>query len=914
MKKTTCGVKSFLHPSLLILATSLLYACGGSSDDDINVETLNASLSEDTQFQQSISFTDTPLVITNASNGSVSVSSADITYTPNADFNGSDSAVIEAGNTRYNFSFIVTPVNDLPVISDSQIFVTASEEISGQLSAADVDGDTVTFSLAVEPDNGSLTVNENGAFTYIPDEFALPIDSFTVTLNDGSESTTAAIELRPSFASNEDKRAYYYRSSISHLRQASDILTNINDDIATEDAYIALAIGYENAGLQNQLDDVLENNLTTQQAAANAQRRLGNFALAQGNNNRAVAYFTEALQTYAQFLADNGIDNISNNDASFIQGLSNNARVLQNEQLSNAVQQQLDLYLQELGGIDNEYTTPYGRFVTAFRFEVQDLIAQYQVNRNDDNLARALASIDQFVAIVRDTGYQEVRRGDNAGERYFRLAPLYNAEAVGYYYDIGQLDKARDQLAFTFAYYSEVSYDSLRARAALPYADITRAEYTFPLIDVAYYFALLYPDENTSLISNLVDPTDIFADDIENAIADASAINIVLQGGSVTEAIAQVETLYQGDLRDKVERLTNRGIGSTPYFGETLLNSGQTEQAIAAFDRALEILSSEAYLLDNTRSTLYATGSRGCLRFVDFYLRVDDANRAANAAATCEQIQVDYFSESNSDQLDVAEAHIDLIDAYSFIQNTAKVEEIAGALDNYLASTYTRSDVFEIKAQIPVIYFANGNNTAALTSLQSLSDGLAGNNFADFEEEAEIYIEVLKAVSGFDFEDNSLLGRPAMAISLRGQFNATTYADHLSQFNTVVSELSASLRTVSLSLAVSELSGLYEDIIDVLSASRQYDAVRTLISELGLTGEEAIVANASLANGLALQDDFPSSDVASVDTDGDGLANFFAPNLSDEQIKNSGISADDDSDNDGIADVEDPTPLGINAQ
>lgn len=911
MKINTVFRTGRIYKTATLCLTTALFACGGSSDDTV-IETVNASFAEDSEYQQSFGFSDTPLVISNASNGNLSVSDSNVSYLPNQDFNGTDNAVIEAGNTRYEFSFTVTPVNDLPVLTESQILVTAGDQITGQLAANDVDGDTVTFSVAAAPENGTLTISDTGAFSYTPAQFELPVDNFTVQLDDGTETTTAQVELRPSYATNEDKRAYYYRSSQSHLKQAVNVLSNVDDDIATEDAYVALAIGYANAGLESQLQGVLENNLTTQQAAANAQRRLANFSVQQGNLEKARDYFINALQTYAQFIADNGINNISNNDASFIQGLANDARVLQDETLSNLIQQQLDLYLQELGGIDREYATPFGRFVTAYRFEVRDLLSQYLVDRTDDNFARALTAIEQFTAIARETGYQEVRRGENQGQRYYRLAPLYNAEAVGYFYDLGAFEQARDQLAYAFAYYGDVSYDENRAREALPHSDITRTEYTFPLIDVAYYFALLYPEQDTGIISALVDPSDIFADDVDNALADASAINIVLSGGDIATAVQEVETLYQGDLRDVVERLTSRGINSTPYFGETLLNNGLTEQAVTAYDRAFEILETDAYLQDNTRTTTYATGSRGCLKFVDFYLRVGLNDKATDAAATCEQIQQQYFSEENTDQRDVAEAYIDVIDAYTLTDNKTKTEETAVELRAYLDGVYSRSDVFERKAQVTAILMFNTSQNAAITSLQELVTELGSNSFDTFEQEVETYIEVLAAAVNFEFEDNSLLDRPATAISLRSQFNTDTYTDALSQFSSLTTELSDALQSATESLAVSELSGLYEEVIEVMAAARQYDAIRTLITTLGFTGEEAIIANATLANALALQDDFPSTDVASVDTDGDGLANFYAPTVSENEIAASGVEADQDSDNDGIADEEDLNPLGSN--
>ena len=66
-----------------------------------------------------------------------------------------------------------------------------------------------------------------------------------------------------------------------------------------------------------------------------------------------------------------------------------------------------------------------------------------------------------------------------------------------------------------------------------------------------------------------------------------------------------------------------------------------------------------------------------------------------------------------------------------------------------------------------------------------------------------------------------------------------------------------------------------------------------------------------MTNLVASRDDFRGIAIASVDTDHDGLPNFFLPNTSDEDIALAGLIADQDADNDGVIDSEDTTPLGI---
>ena len=65
---------------------------------------------------------------------------------------------------------------------------------------------------------------------------------------------------------------------------------------------------------------------------------------------------------------------------------------------------------------------------------------------------------------------------------------------------------------------------------------------------------------------------------------------------------------------------------------------------------------------------------------------------------------------------------------------------------------------------------------------------------------------------------------------------------------------------------------------------------------------------AEIVEAYATHDDFPASSVALVDTDNDGLPNFFLTSSSEQDVLNSNLVSDSDSDNDGVEDVEDRCP------
>lgn len=73
--------------------------------------------------------------------------------------------------------------------------VTTSEDtpVSGKVVGFDEDDDELTFSLKDGPDHGTVTVNEDGSYTYTPDQDYNGSDSFEVTVDDGRGGTTTVI-------------------------------------------------------------------------------------------------------------------------------------------------------------------------------------------------------------------------------------------------------------------------------------------------------------------------------------------------------------------------------------------------------------------------------------------------------------------------------------------------------------------------------------------------------------------------------------------------------------------------------------------------------------------------------------------------------------------------------------------------
>ena len=100
--------------------------------------------------------------------------------------------------TSTNVNVEVQPVNDAPVVVDQAIALSDSTGVNGNVldKAFDVDSSTVTAALKTAPTNGTVTINPDGTFKFVPDAGFSGTDSFEFIATDGqSISQTGEVVL-----------------------------------------------------------------------------------------------------------------------------------------------------------------------------------------------------------------------------------------------------------------------------------------------------------------------------------------------------------------------------------------------------------------------------------------------------------------------------------------------------------------------------------------------------------------------------------------------------------------------------------------------------------------------------------------------------------------------------------------------
>ncbi|MDJ0843665.1 tandem-95 repeat protein [Crocosphaera sp.] len=148
--------------------------------------------------------------LTESSNGNV-VDNGDgtITYTPNNNFNGNDSfsysiSDLQGGRDTATVNLTINPLNDAPLATNDLVRTVSdtSTVINVLNNDDDVDGDTLTIQQFSDAANGILTNNNDGSFTYTPNQGFIGTDSFTYTVTDGQELATATAQITVSLDGN----------------------------------------------------------------------------------------------------------------------------------------------------------------------------------------------------------------------------------------------------------------------------------------------------------------------------------------------------------------------------------------------------------------------------------------------------------------------------------------------------------------------------------------------------------------------------------------------------------------------------------------------------------------------------------------------------------------------------------------
>ena len=154
---------------------------------------------EDTSLPVTLTATDaegdalTFRIVTAAAHGTVLGVPPDVTYVPDANYNGPDSFRFvandgQADSSPGTISVTVTPVNDPPGTVNQQVQTNEDTPVAFTLLGNDIDGDVLAFTVLSFPAHGTLT-GTPPLLTYTPAPDFNGVDGFTFQTHDGQASS-----------------------------------------------------------------------------------------------------------------------------------------------------------------------------------------------------------------------------------------------------------------------------------------------------------------------------------------------------------------------------------------------------------------------------------------------------------------------------------------------------------------------------------------------------------------------------------------------------------------------------------------------------------------------------------------------------------------------------------------------------
>ena len=132
-----------------------------------------------------------------------------------------------------------TKTNTTPVATASSFTAQANTTYTGKLTASDADGDKLSYTVVNAPTNGTLKVETDGSFSYMPNAEFTGNDKFSYSVSDGPSSTNA-VDVTITVGLQEVSFNDYSRKAFKQMATDKPLplnSVNITQDVTAANAY-----------------------------------------------------------------------------------------------------------------------------------------------------------------------------------------------------------------------------------------------------------------------------------------------------------------------------------------------------------------------------------------------------------------------------------------------------------------------------------------------------------------------------------------------------------------------------------------------------------------------------------------------------------------------------------------------------
>ena len=182
--------------------------------------------------------------ISGGSNITATLSGSDISFSAPQDYSGNETFTVFVTDgtiiDSQSITVTVNAVNDAPVANATSSATSEDQSVIVILSGSDVDGDNLTFSLDSNASNGSVTLNGSVAM-YIPAVNYFGDDSFSFSVSDGIESSSASVSL--SVSAVNDAPILASVSDVSFDEDTTGTISLFAEDVDGDDLEFSISVG-----------------------------------------------------------------------------------------------------------------------------------------------------------------------------------------------------------------------------------------------------------------------------------------------------------------------------------------------------------------------------------------------------------------------------------------------------------------------------------------------------------------------------------------------------------------------------------------------------------------------------------------------------------------------------------------------
>lgn len=682
---------------------------------------------------------------------------------------------------------------------------------------------------------------------------------------------------------NAKRLNYYYNSDISNFYLAELLIGHISDDVVNDSILLAIVDQKAKVGLFQDAEKIIGTQIQQSfyqgmayVSLAYWMNRLGEFAEA----DRVLQIGYPIFQSYLQLVPPTSLKTL---EIRTIFRYAANFRRAGNLEASQKVYAELAALTSV-----NPSSTLSGRLIIEARDYVAELLA-------DGFIDEARAQIDSMHLIASDTPANQTVFGGTLYQ-YYKARVFYLVVTAQAYADLGDFAEVQNL-------YQEIQ--GLRDQDGL--SGLTANEtwyYMVQLVQVLYQSG--FGDQALALAASIPDSYLNYAGlSRSGTFYQASAYVSVATYEALSQgfdaALAIINSHFSS-VEDKVDALTYFAHNkSVPHVGLALLDNGQLTDAVKALDEATRLLDGFSSASD---SDLYKVAIEfGYVKLADLYLSAGDQAQAAALLAKAGELTMQL-----GDPFLQVQAYLDLSGGYEGLGQMAVVEQMLNAA-----------------AQVALNGEAQLDATQAANAYELVIDACLGHQ-GSFP--LDTLVTRMQLAAG-DIYDNSRAYVGTQHDTTAGV--EVTYLLKVAVYQAKLGNRDAALATFDQARGVAMEIFTQDKRMDKLCGEPGYADRYGVAGGLAAAGflDQAIAfaenstfipfvssrnqALQKIAEVLTERDAFPHSDLASVDTDADGLPDFFSPAASADEIAASGLQLDPDSDNDGVPDTSDRRPLFFDA-